>query len=255
MRVTLRLLLGSLLLATAGCNTSVSNESEAARKPDLTPATLQMSDEQVTRRFHQIFYDRRTPWEHNKWLGIETMQNPLDVWITQEIIVETRPDFIIEAGAYAGGSAALWAMILKQVNPEGRVISIDIEDKMGEARKLSIVQERVEYIVGSSTGADVVNRIKEEVGDKKVMVILDSDHRKPHVLSELKIYSEMVPLGGYLIVQDSNINGHPAKPGWGEGPMEAIVEFLSTTDEFEADRTRERMLISFNPNGFLKRVK
>jgi len=234
-------------LATAACN--ASSERHAA------PTTVQMSDEQVIQRFHRIFYERRGPWDDNEWLGIPTLQNPLDVWITQEIIAETQPDFIVEAGAHHGGSAALWAMILKQVNREGRVISIDIEDKMGEARKLRIVKERVEYIVGSSTAGDVVDRIKEKVGDKKVMVILDSDHRKAHVLSELKIYSQMVPVGGYLIVQDSNINGHPAAPGWGEGPMEAIVEFLKSTDKFEADRTRERMLVSFNPNGFLKRVK
>jgi cephalosporin hydroxylase len=214
-----------------------------------------MSDEQVIRRFHEIFYGRQTAWRPNEWLGISTLQNPFDVWITQEIIVQTKPDFIVEAGAYHGGSAALWATILKQVNPEGRVISIDIEDKMSEARKLSIVQERVEYIVGSSTAVDIVDLVKEKIGGKKVMVILDSDHRKAHVMSELKIYSEMVPVGGYLIVQDSNINGHPVRPGWGEGPMEAIVEFLQTTDEFEADRNRERMLMSFSPNGFLKRVK
>jgi len=213
-----------------------------------------MSDDQVIQRFHQIFYDREV-WANNKWFGIPTLQNPFDVWITQEIIVETKPDFIVETVAYLGGSAALWATILEQVNPEGRVISIDIEDRMGEARRLRIVQERVEFIVGSSTATDVVDQVKQRVGDKRVLVILDSDHRKPHVSAELKIYSEMVPVGGYLIVQDSNINGYPAFPGWGEGPMEAIVEFLKTTDKFTPDRTRERMLMTFNPNGYLKRVK
>lgn len=214
-----------------------------------------MTDQQVIDRFHQIFYDRHVTWANSKWLGVNTLQNPFDVWVTQEIIVELKPDFIVECGAFHGGSAALWAMILKEVNPEGRVISIDIEDKMAEARKLPIVKERVEYIIGSSTAVDVVDQIKQKVGDKKVLVILDSDHRKAHVSSELKIYSEMIPVGGYLIVQDSNVNGHPAAPGWGEGPMEAIDEFLATNDKFQPDRTRERMLMTFNPKGFLKRVK
>jgi len=40
----------------------------------------------------------------------------------------TSPDFIVETGTFRGGSAALWAMVLQQINPEGRVITIDIED-------------------------------------------------------------------------------------------------------------------------------
>jgi cephalosporin hydroxylase len=64
-----------------------------------------------------------------------------------------------------------------------------------------------------------------------------------------------VGVGGYLIVQDTNINGHPVLPGWGPGPWEAVDEFLKTTDAFEIDRSRERFLFTFSPNGYLKRVK
>ncbi len=44
----------------------------------------------------------------NKWFGIPTQQNPNDVWIIQEIISETKPDFIVETGTAWGGSALLW---------------------------------------------------------------------------------------------------------------------------------------------------
>ena len=53
----------------------------------------QTSDEEVIERFHQIFYKGPNTWHKSKWLGIETLQNPNDVWITQEIIVEVAPDF------------------------------------------------------------------------------------------------------------------------------------------------------------------
>jgi cephalosporin hydroxylase len=214
-----------------------------------------MTDEQVIHRFHDIFYSRATPWAANKWMGISTLENPLDAWITQEIIAETKPDFIIECGTLSGGSAALWATILAQVNPAGRVISIDLEDKTADAKKLPIVQERVDFIIGGTTAVDIVDQVKAKVGKKKVMVILDSDHRKAHVSSELKIYSQLIPVGGYLIVQATNINGHPTAKGWGAGPMEAVVEFLQGTKKFEADVSRERMLMSFSPSGYLKRVR
>jgi cephalosporin hydroxylase len=87
------------------------------------------------------------------------------------------------------------------------------------------------------------------------MVILDSDHSKSHVLAELRAYSPFVSVGNYLVVEDTNVNGHPAYPGFGEGPWEAVNEFLSGQDAFEVDRTREKFFLTFNPGGYLKRVK
>jgi hypothetical protein len=88
------------------------------------------------------------------------------VWIVQEIIVDKRPDFIIETGTLCGGSAALWATILEQVNPEERVITIDILDQAQQARKLPIVQKHVDFLLGSSTAADIVNEVKKRVEGK-----------------------------------------------------------------------------------------
>jgi cephalosporin hydroxylase len=77
----------------------------------------------------------------------------------------------------------------------------------------------------------------------------------PHVLNELRIYSKIVPVGGYLIVEDSNVNGHPVIPEFGPGPMEAIDEFLRENHDFELDTRREKFLLTFNPRGHLRRIK
>lgn len=232
--------------------------SVLATKPPAIPdkpAAAPVQPVKITNNFHKVFYNNKNTWAKNRWLGIKTLQNPNDVWITQEIIYETKPDFIIEAGTYHGGSALLWAMILEQVNPDGKVLTIDIKTPPPELFERTLYKERIEFILGSSTDPKIVESIAKRTAGKKVLVILDSDHRKKHVLAELNAYAPMIPVGGYLIVQDSNINGHPAFARFGAGPMEAIQEFMKSRDDFISDKSRERLLLTFNPNGFLKRVK
>ena len=87
------------------------------------------------------------------------------------------------------------------------------------------------------------------------MAVLDSDHSKDNVSRELKAYSPLVTPGNYLIVEDTNINGHPVYPAFGPGPTEAVDEFLRENSDFEIDRAMEKFLVTFNPSGFLKKRK
>lgn len=238
---------------------SQEKEDEApaasAPAPAPAPAPAQLPPDELIQQFHKLWYTTPTTWEKNTWLGIPTQQNPMDVWILQELLFKTKPDFVVECGAFHGGSAALWAMILREINPNGKIISIDIADNMAEARKLPVVKERVEFIIASSTAPETVAKVKEKVKGKKVLLILDSDHSKQHVLNELNAYWDIVPVGGYINVQDSDVNGHPVPWAWGPGPMEALKEFLATNDRFRIDLSQERMLFTMHPNGWLERVK
>jgi len=235
----------------------------AAERTSTKELAAAVSPRSTIDRFHNIFYNDPNTLNRNLWLGIPAVQNPNDVWITQEILVELKPDFVVEAGAFMGGSAVLWAMILREVNPAGRVITIDIEDRLREAKELPIFKERVEFILGSSTAPEIVKQVKDRVAGHRVVLILDSNHRKDHVLKELRAYADIVEPGSYIIVQDSNINGHPvdidpngpaAYYAGQPGPMEAIEEFLPLDKRFVVDLTRERLLVTMNPKGFLRRV-
>ena len=216
------------------------------------------SDQVVKDRFHRLSYaDKNTFWR-NQWFGIQTLQNPNDAWIIQEIISEIKPDYIVEAGTFMGGSALMWASILREVNPNGRVITIDIEDKSAEAKKRDIAQKMITFKIGSSIDPQIVSEIGRQVQGKKVVVILDSNHSRDHVLKEMQSYSPLVNVGSYLIVQDSDINGHPIYitegEGHGPGPMEAIEAFLPSQQNFKVDSDRERLLYTTNPRGYLKRL-
>ena len=85
------------------------------------------------------------------------------------------------------------------------------------------------------------------------MVILDSDHSRDHVLRELELYAPFVTRGCYLVVEDTNVNGHPVVPGFGPGPMEAVTAFLRTAADFTVDHAREKFMLTFNPSGYLRR--
>jgi cephalosporin hydroxylase len=215
---------------------------------------LRLSQRATIDGFHRLFYDSQV-WMTTQWLGVPTAQNPNDAWIHQEIIARIKPDFIVESGTWNGGSAGLWATILQQVNPAGRVITIDIKDYVSAARELSIVKEKVDFLIGSSVDPAIVAEVKKRVNGKKAVVILDSNHSKQHVLAEMKAYAPLVSKDSYLIVQDTNVNGHPVLPNFGPGPMEAVNEFLATNDQFRPDTDAERLMFTQHPKGYLKRVK
>jgi cephalosporin hydroxylase len=201
--------------------------------------------------YHKAFYASTSFWQMS-WLNIPTAQNPNDIWVTQELISRVKPDFIIETGTYHGASAVLCAMIQDQVNPRGRVITIDIKDFL-DRKTLPPIAHKVDFIIGSSTDPKIVADVTKRVAGGRVMVLLDSDHRKPHVLAELRAYAPLVSIGSYVIVQDTNVNGHPVFPQFGPGPMEAVLEFIAHDHRFVVDRTQERLMFTMHPGGYLRR--
>ena len=114
---------------------------------------------------------------------------------------------------------------------------------------------RIRYVLGSSADETLVADLLRDRPDEVRVVVLDSDHSENHVRRELELLSPWVTVGSYLIVEDTNINGHPTFPSFGPGPFEAVTTFLENHPEFVVDQSREKFLMTFNPRGFLKRVR
>jgi cephalosporin hydroxylase len=201
---------------------------------------------------YHVWYHKHgeTTYNNTRWLGALVQKSPLDLWVFQEILNEVRPDVLVEAGTFKGGSAYYFASLFDLMG-RGRILTIDIEDLPGKPQ-----HPRIRFLHGSSTAPEIVNAVRAAIAPgEKVMVVLDSDHRAQHVAQELKLYSGLVSPGGYLIVEDTHFNGHPILPKYGPGPMEAVREFLAANPEFQPDRSREKFGMTFNPNGYLKRVR
>ena len=81
-------------------------------------------------------------------------KTPQDLWIYQEIMYETRPDVLVEAGTADGGSAYYFATIFDGLR-HGRVITIDIKDKPNRPK-----HDRITYLLGSSTSNEIITKLK-----------------------------------------------------------------------------------------------
>ena len=205
-------------------------------------------DRAAVARVHDVFY-ASDAWTKASWLGTQALKNPLDLWVYQEIIAETRPELIVETGTWRGGSALYMASVCDLLGA-GEIVSIDVEPMRDDYPQ----HPRITYLAGrSSTDPEVVGEVRARADGHRTLVILDSDHSQAHVETELAAYAPLVPLGCYLVVEDSNIGR--IREDLMPGPLQAIETFLAQTDEFEIDRKREKFLITFNPSGYLKRVR
>lgn len=221
-------------------------------KLDLKSSTTLPKNKTTINNFSKLYYDqgkRGGTWNDTYFLGVKTMKNPLDLWIYQEMIFRTLPDVIIETGTAFGGSALFLASILDLIG-KGKVLTVDVYKQKSLPK-----HKRIKYVNGSSVDNSVVSEVRKFTrGKRRVMVILDSDHSFSHVKRELAIYSKFVTAGNYLIVEDTNINGHPVYEKYGPGPFEAVKDFTSKNSDFVIDRYWEKFLVTSSPGGFLKRV-
>jgi cephalosporin hydroxylase len=216
---------------------------------------LRWREKRLIRGFHCLYYNGplggRQLFYETEWFGVPVLKCPLDLFVYQEILYRTRPDVIVETGTNQGGSA-LYLAHLCDLLGNGQVVSVELDPVRIHERARS--HPRIKFITGSSIDADVVRQVAGLCAGRRAMVILDSDHSRAHVLEELRMYSALVAPGCYLICEDTNVNGHPCLPDYGPGPFEAVQTFLAESNEWEVDRGCEKLLVTFNPSGYLVKV-
>jgi len=206
-------------------------------------------------------YDYSYLWS---WMGVPIIQMPADVMATQEVIWATKPDVIIETGVARGGSVLFMASLLEIIG-KGKVIGVDIDIRAHnrEAIQTHPMSKRVVLVEGGSVDEVTLARVRAEIPDgASVMVVLDSDHSRKHVLAECRAYGPMVTPGCYMVVADTLV-GHvteenaPRKRSkvWfkGDEPLSALQDYMAETNRFEVDEALNgKLVMSSSPGGYVR---
>jgi cephalosporin hydroxylase len=201
------------------------------------------------------------------WWGAPIIQMPADIMATQEVIFAAQPTVIIETGVARGGSLIFMASLL-QLLGRGKVIGVDIDIRAHNRDTIERhpMAGRIELIQGSSVDGAVLDEVKALIGpDDKVMVVLDSDHSRDHVLAEMRAYGPLVTPGQYMVVADTllgQIEEHqtpeknrsrPYPPG--DEPFAGLQQYLTETDRFESDPViNGKLIFASSPGGYLRCV-
>ena len=184
-----------------------------------------------------------------RFLGLPMRQIPTDNWLMSELMWQIKPDYIIEAGTLYGGSAVYYAAMLEFINPEAKVLTVDVNEEQihDEARNHPLWAKRVKFYKGSSVAPEIHEQLAAEVGEgKRVVVTLDTLHAPKHVSKELELYSQYVSKGSYMILQDTYYEGLP----------EVVDEFLDKHPDWRRDtKADKRFIFTKYRGGFLKKVR
>jgi cephalosporin hydroxylase len=201
-------------------------------------------------------------------MGIPMIQEPEDLVRMQEIIYSLQPDMIVETGVAHGGSLIFYASLLKILG-KGRVVGVDIEIRPHNRAAIEghPLFDLITLYEGSSVDEQIVGQVRDEIASAEtVLVILDSNHTREHVIAELDAYAGFVSVGSYLVAFDgimAAVADTPrGKPTWtDDNPITAVEDFVARHPEFvieqpswrfnESDLTQN---ITYAPSGFMRRV-
>ena len=217
--------------------------------------------EEAAIKWAKVSAENRLSYEID-WLGIPIIQTPEDMILMQELIFKVQPNVIIETGVAHGGSLIYYASLLELLG-KGKIIGIDIEIREHNRKVIEKhpMFKRIDLVEGSSISEETIEKIRKMVpNNSKVIVCLDSNHTKNHVLKELQLYHGFVNLGSYIVVFDT-ITSKLSKVSSSEkiyldnSPKEAIEEFLKEHNNFELDKSYNKLYVSSSQDGYLRRIK
>lgn len=225
-----------------------TDEKRVVHETDSTQETLDLYSKEafdlLTQAWVNIGWGLKYSYTFT-WMGRPIIQLPEDMVRMQEVIYQIKPDVIIETGVAHGGSLIFYASLCKAME-RGRVIGVDINIRPHNraAIEAHALFPFITLIEGSSTAPEIVVQVTARIRDgETVLVILDSNHTKQHVLDELNTYARLVTPGSYIVATDGimkDLVGVPrSQPDWDENnPYTAAQAFLAAHPEFTLDPPR-----------------
>ena len=229
---------------------------ETATGREQLPLYSDRAFDLLAEQWVKVGWNQRYPYTFS-WFGRPIIQLPEDMVRTQEVIYRVKPDVILETGVAHGGSLIFYASLCKALG-RGRVIGIDIEIRPHnrEAIEGHELAHLITLIEGSSTAPETVAKAKALVNPgERVLVLLDSNHTRQHVLDELEAYHGLVSPGSYVVATDGIMKDLADVPRgqaeWGlDNPAAAAQEFAQRHPEF----VLEQPAWPYNESGLSRNI-
>lgn len=253
-----------LILDTDRQTLTKEENGETVQLPLYSTAAFEL----LSQQWLKVGWNQKYPYVFS-WLGRPIIQAPEDIIRAQEVIYRVKPDVLLETGIAHGGSLVFYASLFKAMG-RGRVIGVDIEIRPHNRRAIEAHElfPLITLIEGSSTDPAVVAQVKSLIQPgETVMVILDSNHTKAHVLAELEAYCDLITPGSYIVATDGSMRDlydvPRGKPEWvWDNPVTAVHEFVLRHPEFVIEQpawpfneSELRANITHWPEAWLRRAR
>lgn len=227
-------------------------------------------EEQLQSALGDYYLERIRIHMNDSYAGIRMRKFPEDLRAIEHILWECRIDTVLEIGLDLGGSALWFRDRLRTLVQYGRidaplVVSVDVNITQGRENLMRVDQnhaETIKLVESDVRDPGVVEKVRRHIpANARVFLIDDSAHRYDTTLAALRHFSPLVPIDGYVLVED----GHrdlpgmlPAEiPGDAHGVVRAIGDWLDGegAGRFVQRRDQERYIVTSHPGGWLQRIR
>jgi len=200
-----------------------------------------------------LYYHQYSLHFNQKYRGLNMIKNPFDLVVYEELFWEIKPTVVIEIGNRFGGFSLWLQDRIKIIGTEGKIITIDLQSA-GDQNLSEFKSDNFISIVGNCNSPEVIAQVKQIIKPSdRVLIIEDSSHTFDNTLQVLKNYKDIVSIGSYLVIEDGICD--IIDLGINPGPMKAVEKWIENNTNFEIDRIREKYIMTYNPKGYLKRLK
>ncbi|MHA1329556.1 MAG: class I SAM-dependent methyltransferase [Candidatus Hodarchaeales archaeon] len=133
-------------------------------------------------------------------LQMKQMRRAMRVYVLMlyEIVLESKPDLILEIGVGQAQSTRTFLSALKE-NGKGKLVSIDLRDRTNR-----VPEELRPYwhlVVGNSHSKEVFEKVKQ-FGQYELLLI-DGDHSYKGVKKDFEMYVPLVKDRGLILMHDT----------------------------------------------------
>ncbi len=134
--------------------------------------------------------------------GCQLIKSPDDMLIFQQLFWNLRPATIIELGTFTGGSAIWMADMLRQMEIESRIYSMDINLSLVEEQVKKLQPENLTFLKGDSNAIE--KTFTEEFLSSLPHPWVVNEDAHTNIYGVLEHFGRFMKQGDYFVVEDLN---------------------------------------------------